>query len=131
MHSNAVKLVGAFAIFVMMPFGFAVTADVAHAQGTTPPQTHTYAPKQSQTQTLAYCEDYARDYADSKTGDPGRSTVRGAGRGALIGGILDGDDGAGRGAAIGAVRGLLGSREGGRKWDRYYNQASDRCVAAR
>lgn len=83
----------------------------------------------------AYCDSYARDYADRHT-HAGRDVVGGAlggaAGGALLGGIVGGGKGAGRGAAIGAGAGALGGGiHATKSWNRNYRRAYDSCMDGR
>ena len=81
----------------------------------------------------SYCEAYARDAADHKTGHGGDvlfGTVAGALTGALIGAAIDDGKGAGQGAIIGGVGGtVLGAAATSQKWQRTYERSFDRCMA--
>jgi hypothetical protein len=79
-----------------------------------------------------YCDAYARDVANSRTGagDVLTGTVGGALGGALIGGIIDKGEGAGKGAIIGGVAGtVLGAAGADAKWKKAYRRAYDNCMA--
>jgi hypothetical protein len=80
----------------------------------------------------AYCDGYARDYADRNTHAGGRvvgGAVTGAVGGAIIGGIIGGGRGAGTGAAIGAGVGAVGgAASSGPDWRANYNYAYNNCI---
>ena len=80
----------------------------------------------------AYCDSYARDYADRyNTGgrDVVGGAVGGAAAGALLGGIVGGGRGAGQGAAIGAGVGAAGGGvNAAQSWNDNYRRAYDACM---
>lgn len=83
----------------------------------------------------AYCDAYARDYAD-RYSSGGRDVVGGAiggaAAGALLGGIVGGGRGAGKGAAIGAGVGAVGGGvHAARSWNDNYRWAYDSCMDRR
>jgi hypothetical protein len=79
-----------------------------------------------------YCDAYARDVADRKTGhgaDILVGTIGGAIGGALIGGLIDKGDGAGKGAVIGGVGGtVVGAAAVDEKWQRSYEKIFAECM---
>lgn len=83
----------------------------------------------------AYCDSYARDYANRCTSggrDIVGGAIGGAAGGALLGGIIGGGKGAGKGAAIGAGAGALsGGIHATRSWNRHYRRAYDSCMDGR
>ena len=75
-----------------------------------------------------YCDSIARQYANGKaTGSAATGGVVGAIGGAVLGGIIGGNKGAGTGALIGGGTGVV---VGGAKWQKYYQQRYDQCMAA-
>jgi hypothetical protein len=88
------------------------------------------APELSLAQNAAYCDGYARDFAQRNSrGHVARGATRGAIGGALIGGIVRGGKGAGRGALIGGGVGAVAG--GGRKSNDYnalYQRAYSDCM---
>jgi hypothetical protein len=75
-----------------------------------------------------YCDSVARQYANGKaTGSAATGGVVGAIGGAVLGGIIGGNKGAGTGALIGGGTGIV---VGGAKWQKYYQQRYDQCMAA-
>ncbi len=83
----------------------------------------------------AYCDSYARDYANRYSGggrDVLGGAVGGAAGGALLGGIIDGGSGAGKGAAIGAGVGAVGGGiHASKAWNNNYRRAYDSCMRGR
>jgi outer membrane lipoprotein SlyB len=78
----------------------------------------------------AYCENFARDYANRKvSGQPLSKAGEGAALGALIGGIASGWSGARTGAAVGAGVGAVGGgvRQSSER-DRLYKSAYEDCL---
>jgi hypothetical protein len=79
-----------------------------------------------------YCDAYARDVADRKTGhgaDILAGTIGGAIGGALIGDLIDKGEGAGKGAVIGGIGGtMVGAAAIDEKWRLSYEKAFTGCM---
>lgn len=91
-----------------------------------------FMPQEASAQSRQYCDQYARDYAGSRT-RTGNNVVGGAIGGAVIGGIIGGVTGGGKrigqGAAIGGGVGAAGGLgKSSVDWDRNYRYAFDRCM---
>lgn len=83
----------------------------------------------------AYCDSYARDYANRYSSggrDVAGGALAGAAGGALLGGIIDGGRGAGKGAAIGAGVGAVGGGvHASQAWNDNYSRAYNSCMGGR
>jgi hypothetical protein len=79
-----------------------------------------------------YCDAYARDVANRKTGNGAdilAGTIGGAIGGALVGGLIDKGQGAGKGAVIGGIGGtVIGAVATNQKWHRSYDKAFADCM---
>lgn len=89
-------------------------------------------PQQAAAQSRAYCDQYARDYANRNT-RTGNNVVGGAVGGAIVGGVIGSVTGSwGRGAAIGSgVGAATGLGKSSVDWDRNYRYAYNECIRGR
>ncbi len=89
-----------------------------------------FLPQEAAAQSRTHCQQYAHDYANSRT-RTGDNVVGGAVGGAIVGGVIGSVTGSwGRGAAIGGgVGAATGLGKSSVDWDRHYRYAYNRCVS--